>query len=153
MKKLILCFLLAASVASAHAGQRSFIYGRILSVTSTGVLISCASARHSHPTGSYDLADSGNQIVHVTADPKTLFAILSKLPDTTIHAGDKDTVMLSALAQGEYTYTTVLRVQNTVPNLVSPEAIAHYSVVTLIDPNNPPKPSGTPEMKLPRYNL
>jgi hypothetical protein len=112
MKRLILFLLLIAS--SAIADSKVLVYGKVLSSTESGSLVSCEPAHHSHPTGYYGIADSKDRVVF--------------LPGVT--AAEKSTVSLVGFESGEHTYTTVLGVKNTVAQIVNAQTLPAFSTVT-----------------------
>lgn len=133
MKRLLLFLLAATLVASARADfSKVLVYGKVLSATDTGLLVSCEPATHSHPTGSYNIAASSNRIVHVAGDAKALVAmglrgIVEELKVTRPETGL--VVFVARDSSEKYTYTTKAGSQNTVPNFTAAEDLPHYSQI------------------------
>lgn len=136
MKKFLLIFLLLPVVTCWADAPKQLVYGRLLSITDAGILISCDPAKHSHPTGFFGIADSRERIVFVAGNPAVLRSYGQSGAAWIRPAQQKDDVVaLVAFESGEYTYTTVNGAKNTVVNFVRAEALPAYSVVTPFDPS------------------
>ncbi len=136
MKKFLIVFALALGLAlsGAHASEKVLIYGRVLSITEKGLLISCDPATHSHPTGYYGIAPSKDQIVFVAGQPQALRLIGQAGAIWAKPRPDRDDIVaLVALPAGEYAYTTVQGANNTVANFTQAEVVPQSSVVAVVD--------------------
>lgn len=147
MKKWIALLLLTVPlVQSLQAGDgKQLIYGRVVSITDTGLLISCAPAKHSHPAAFYGIADSRKRFVFVAGASASL-RLIGKIGALTVKPlpNDDDVVALVGVEAGEYTYTTVMGARNTVAKFVNAEVVPAYSVVAPVD-SHQPQPAATPQ--------
>jgi hypothetical protein len=110
---------------------QSLIHGKILSVGEDGYLVSCDSAKVSHPAMpsiAVYVKPSQDRLVWIARDPAAM----------ALNHGEGTQIDLLGKEDGTHTYTTVLQRQNTVANFRAVEVAPPGSVVTLLDRDGKP---------------
>jgi hypothetical protein len=164
MKKFLFVLSMCAATIARAEPPTVLVYGELLSVTDTGLLVSCDAATHSHPTGYYNVGPSKNRIVHVSGDPKSIYVTGRRgALDLNSTAKEGRLAFLARDPGEKYTYTTKAGPKNTVPNLDRADSLPLFSAIKATgSAPGVAQPATTPAtsrslfgtvMDTPRYNL
>lgn len=152
MKKCVVLFsLLLAATAQAQQptekqkleyelrnSPKVLVYGRLISDSDGDMIIVCATARHSHPTGTYLISDSRERTVHIKCDRVAFLKLaLARGQYPPVLRDAETTVAFVGKEFGEYTYTAVSGAKKTVANIVLADAVPPNSRITPYDPSKP----------------